>query len=144
LRDGEIGLRGDDHAEGLHVCDGLDVGLAIFRDHFAEIFSAALCGDGPEDVGEIFETEFCGIVQAFEFRFDLHAVVLALNLYFGIRALQEFGALQIDFRGPVGAAIVHGLGGARHRPGSGLCSGGGVRFIDRRGLRRRLARRDPE
>ncbi len=42
LRDGEIGFGGDDHAEGLHVGDGLDVGGAVFGHDFTKIFGAAL------------------------------------------------------------------------------------------------------
>src|SRR5579859_6135111 len=144
LGDGEIGLGGDDHGEGLHVGDGLDLSGAIFGDDFAEIFGAALSGDGPEDVGEIFEAELRGVVQAFKFRFDLHAVLLAFDLYFGAGALQEFGALEIDFCGTIGAAIVHGLGGARDVARGSRRGSRGVRLIDRGRLRKGLTCRGPK
>src|SRR5216683_1778655 len=65
LRDREIRLGSDDHAEGLHVGDdGLDLSAASFQNHFAEVHGAAPRRDSPENVGQIFEAKLGGFIEA--------------------------------------------------------------------------------
>ena len=47
LRDSEVRLGGDNHAERLHVSDGFYLAVAAFESELAEIFGTTLRGDGP-------------------------------------------------------------------------------------------------
>src|SRR4029077_15230851 len=88
-----------------------------------------LRGDGPENIGQIFEAKFGGVVEAQKPRFNFHAVALAIDPGFTRGSLHEFGTLKINFGRASGTAIVDGFGGA----------GNGARSGDRRrsrGLRR--------
>src|SRR6266446_4600162 len=113
LSDGEVRFGGDDHAEGLHVGDGFHFASAILQHNFAEIYGAASRGDGPENVGEIFEAELGGFIEAEEFCIDLGAAPLVLDSGFAAGLLHQFRALKIDLGG-AGAAVIHGFGGARN------------------------------
>src|SRR5213079_2616836 len=73
LRDGKIGLGGDDHAEGLHVGDGFDFARATLEHHFTEVHSTAFRRNGPQNISQIFEAELGGFVQPEEFHFDFDA-----------------------------------------------------------------------
>ena len=66
LRDGEVRLGGNNHAEGLHVSDGFYFTVAAFESELAEIFGATLRGDGPQNVSEVLEAEFCGVLEICE------------------------------------------------------------------------------
>src|SRR6266852_4344144 len=113
LSDGKVRFGGDDHAEGLHVGDGFDFAGAILQHNFAEIYGSASRGDGPENVGEIFEAELGGFIEAEEFRINLGAAPLVLDSGFAAGLLHQFGALKIDLGG-AGAAVVDGFGGPRN------------------------------
>ena len=118
LSDREIRFGGDNHSEGLHVGDGFDVAVAVLEREFAKIFRAALRRDCPQNVSEIFETEFRGFVEIHEFRVDLKAVALIFHFGFAGRGLQQRSSMKSDLEGASGAAIVDGFG-AVHDGGGG-------------------------
>src|SRR5258707_616618 len=62
LGDGEIRLGSDDHAQGLHLGGGFHFTIAIFQHDFAEVYRAAFKGDGPENVGQVFEGGVRGLI----------------------------------------------------------------------------------
>ena len=117
LVDGKVGLGGHDHAEGLHVGDGLHFAGTALQDHFAQIDGPSFRGNRPHHVGEIFEAEFGGFIDSQELGVDLDAAPFVLHFGFAAGLLHQFGALEIDLDGAAGAPVVHGLGGARNTPG---------------------------
>ncbi len=82
LRYREIGFRSDDHAEGLHIGDGLYFAAAALQRKFAEIFRAALRRNGPQNIGEIFEAKFRCVFNVAEFRADFDATAFVLHFGF--------------------------------------------------------------
>ncbi len=118
---GEVGLGGDDHAKGLQVGEGFEVRVAVLEGDFTEIYGTSLGGDGPEHVGQIFETEFGGVFEALELDFDLEVGLLAFDFRFARGTLQQVGALEIYFGGAALQSVVDGLGGA--------CDGGAWRGL---------------
>ncbi len=113
----------------MHVGDGFHFAGATLQDDFAEIYGAASGGDGPENVSEILEAEFCGFIEAEKFCVDLGAAALVLHFGFAAGLLHQFGALKIDLGGTPGASVIDGFGGT----GDALGGRGGRRRLTERG-----------
>jgi len=135
----KIRLGGDDHAKGLHVGDGFHFARATLQHHFAEIHRASFGRNGPQNIGEIFETESRGLVHAREFRLDLDAAPLVLHFGLAAGLRHQFGALKVDLHRTAGAAVIHRLGGARNTARRSDRNGRGC--LTRR--RRRRGRKKP-
>ena len=98
----------------MHIGDGFDFARAALQHHFTEIHRSSLGRNSPQNIGEVFETEFGGLVQAHEFRLDLDAAPFVLHFGLAAGLLEQFGALKVDLRRAAGAAVVHRFGGARN------------------------------
>ncbi len=112
---GEIRFCRHDHAKRLHISDRLHAAAVMVHHQFAQVYCAAFWRDGPQHEREIFQAEFGGIIQAFEFGVDFDAAFLARHLSFAGGVLHEFRAVKVDFDGIAAQPVVDSLGGAMHR-----------------------------
>ena len=80
MGDCEIRLGSYDHAERLQVGIRFDVGVAVVIERkFSEIHWTSLRRNRPGNVGQEFESELCGILEALKFGVDLEIRLLAFN-----------------------------------------------------------------
>ena len=77
LRDGEIGLGGDDQAERLQLRRHLHLGVVIVHLDLAEVGRASFGRDRPEHVGEVLAPETRRRLELVEARVDLDVALLA-------------------------------------------------------------------
>ena len=94
LGDGEVGLGGDDHAEGLQCGGDADIVLGAGGKNFAEVLGAAVGRDGPQDVGEVLLAEAVGGGEAGELCFDGDAAALTGDLGFALARRAEAACPQ--------------------------------------------------
>ena len=92
--------------------------LAVIELNFAQVGCASLRRDGPQHIGEIFQAELCGFIDAIKLSIDLHAAVLALYARLAAGAGHEFGAAEVNFCSAAPVAVVDRLGGVRDAGGS--------------------------
>src|ERR1019366_5588897 len=112
-RDREVRFGGDHQPEHLQLGAYVELALGSIQQHFTEVRSAALGGDGPQHVGEVFRTILGRRLQAIEFYFDLDVALLALDFGLATSAWQQLGSAEIDLRGTAAVSITDRFGGPR-------------------------------
>src|SRR5215813_9196349 len=95
------------------MSDGLQVTSCMKKVEFAQIDGASLRRDSPHHIGEIFQTELGGFVDALKASIDLHAAALALHAGFSGCAGHEFSTAKINLGSAAAMAIIDRLGGVR-------------------------------
>ena len=116
LGHGEVGLGGDDQAEGLQVGGGQKLGVVAVERQFAEINGAPFGSDAPQHEGHVFGAELVGRRHVVQVSLDLSGPHLALDFGFAFGGRHEFGAAEIDVGGTGSMVVIDGLGGAgNHR-----------------------------
>ncbi len=124
--DGEVRLSGNNQAEGLEFGGDRELAAAVVELDFAEILRAALGGNGPEDIGEIFVAEAGGVGHAanFEFDFDTAGLAFHLDLAFGLG--HEGRTDEVEIGSPHAVPVIDGFGALGHYVG---LEGDGLRSL---------------
>ena len=114
LSDGEIGFGRDNQTERLQLGSRVQLALAVFQQHFADVGRAALRRDGPHHIREIFRTELGGRLQLLHFRIDLDHALLALHLGLADGLRHQSRSAKADPGGSAAVVVIDGFGGPRH------------------------------
>src|ERR1035437_9864366 len=113
LRDREVRFGGDYQSEHLQLGTYVELALGYIQQHLTEVRRAALGGDGPQHISEVFRTILGSCLEAIEFHFDLDAALLALDFGLATSAWQQLGSSEIDLRRAAAVAITNRLCGPR-------------------------------